>query len=122
MSLICLLIPEPNQRRPFMQFRQGDVFIRRIEKKPSKLQPIQRESGAVVLAHGEVTVHAHKIKSPRAALFHDPVLAATFLHVTGDDSVLLEHEEHSAIELPPGDYEVILQREYSPEEIRTVAD
>lgn len=104
------------------QYRQGDVFIRRIDKCPAKLTAVPRESGTVVLAYGEATGHKHQIKSERAALFRDPILAATFLHVTGDEPVMLEHEEHSKIALPPGDYEVVVQREYHPDRIRTVAD
>ena len=39
----------------------------------------------------------------------------------------LGHEEHAPIELPPGDYEVIIQREYVPAPVggqtwRRVAD
>lgn len=102
--------------------RQGDVLICRVKSIPAKVEPVARENGRVVLAHGEVTGHAHAIKSPKAALFRDPALAAVFLHVTGDEPALLEHEEHSTIALPPGNYEVIRQREYSPEEIRQVAD
>jgi hypothetical protein len=104
------------------QYRQGDVFIVPVSKTPEILEPIARENGRIVLAHGEVTGHAHAIKSPKAALFRDPKLAAIFLQVTGDAPVALEHEEHSTIHLPPGDYQVIRQREYSPEAIRNVAD
>jgi hypothetical protein len=34
----------------------------------------------------------------------------------------LKHEEHGTVTLPAGNYERILQREYSPSEMRTVAD
>lgn len=101
--------------------RQGDVLIVRRQM-PKGCEPIARENGRVVLAHGEVTGHAHAISSERAALFRDPKLAAIFMHVTGDGPVLLEHEEHTTIEIPPGDYEIIRQREYSPEAIRQVED
>ena len=36
--------------------------------------------------------------------------------------VALQHDEHATINLPPGSYIVRRQREYSPEEIRRVAD
>ena len=103
-------------------FRQGDVLIIPVAKLPANLENVDRENGRIVLAHGEVTGHAHAIKDQRAALFRDPKLAAIFMHVTGDAPVALEHEEHSTIQVPPGDYRVIRQREYSPEEIRNVAD
>jgi hypothetical protein len=103
-------------------FRQGDVLIVPVKKLPEKLEKVKRENGRVILAHGEVTGHAHAIKDQRAALFRDPKLAAIFMHVSGDAPVALEHDEHDTIEVPPGNYQVIRQREYSPEEIRRVED
>jgi hypothetical protein len=103
-------------------FRQGDVLIIPVKQLPKNLQPVEREGGRVVLAHGEVTGHAHAIKDQRAALFRDPKLAAIFMHVSGDETVALEHDEHETINLPAGNYQVIRQREYSPQEIRNVAD
>ena len=107
--------------QPFLA-RQGDVLIIGVAKLPEGLEPVKRESGRVVLAHGEVTGHAHAIKDKRAALFRDPKLAAIFMHVSGDATVALEHDEHDTITVPPGNYEIRRQREYSPEAIRNVAD
>ena len=103
-------------------FRQGDVLIIPVAKLPDCLEPMKRERGRVILAHGEVTGHAHAIKDKRATLFRDPKLMAIFMHVGGDAPVALEHDEHETIQLPPGDYQIIRQREYSPEAIRNVAD
>lgn len=102
--------------------RQGDVLIIRVPALPKGLVPIAREADRVVLAHGELTGHAHAIKDERAALFRDPKLAAVFMQVMGDAPVALEHDEHSTIHLPPGNYQVIRQREYQPDAIRDVAD
>jgi hypothetical protein len=66
-----------------------------------------------VLAHGEVTGHAHAIEAEGAALFRDPRLMAMFLTVTGDP-VALEHDEHDSIAIPPGRYHIVRQREYAP--------
>ena len=103
-------------------YRQGDVLIIPVKAMPKRLDPVEREGGRVILAHGEVTGHAHAIKDKRAALFRDPKLAAVFMHVSGDAPVALEHDEHDTIKIPPGNYQVIRQREYHPEAIRTVAD
>jgi hypothetical protein len=103
-------------------FRQGDVLIIPVAKIPGNLEPVKREGGRVILAHGEVTGHAHAIKDDRAALFRDPKLAAIFMHVSGDAPVALEHDEHDTISVPPGNYEIRRQREYGPEEIRRVED
>ena len=98
-------------------YRQGDVFLIRDDSaKPGK--PIARENGRVVLAHGELTGHAHAISAKGAELFEaeiDRVLKVT-------KTVALKHEEHDTVKLPPGNYRVRIQREYSPEAIRNVAD
>ncbi len=103
-------------------FRQGDVMIVSVGLIPDTVEPIERDHGRVVLAYGEVTGHAHAIKDKRAALFRDPKLMAVFMNVTGEEPVALEHDEHATIQIPPGKYQVIRQREYSPEAIRNVAD
>jgi hypothetical protein len=103
-------------------FRQGDVLIVAIAAIPAGVTALQRENGGVVLAHGEATGHAHAIKGPHVRLFRDPEPPALFLRVSGNAPVALEHQEHDTIHIPPGDYHVIRQREYSPEAIRNVAD
>src|SRR5580700_5667217 len=108
-------ILESLKRRSEM-FRQGDVLIIPVKSIPKTATAVERD-GDVVLAYGEVTGHAHAIKSDRAALFADLKLAAIFMRVT-DDPVALEHEEHGTVTIPPGDYEVVRQKEYSPQEIR----
>jgi hypothetical protein len=108
-----------------------------------------REDGRIILAHGEQTGHAHEVVNPIA--FGDDVgldiPAADFFEEPNGRRVLLinrrcvlRHEEHGLITLDPakpeqvrqgdvllqplgpGAYEVKRQREYSPSEIRTVAD
>jgi hypothetical protein len=103
-------------------YRQGDVLLIPVKAIPKSVEAVKREGGRVVLAHGEVTGHAHAIKDKRAALFRDPKLAAIFMHVSGNATVALEHDEHETINVPPGNYQVIRQMEYTPEAIRNVAD
>ena len=50
------------------QYRQGDVLIERVAKVPAGLKPVAREAGRIVLAHGEVTGHAHAIAEPECEL------------------------------------------------------
>lgn len=100
-------------------YRQGDVALRRIHVMPTT-SPAKRFT-RVVLALGEVTGHAHVLSAPEIEELHDPDLERRFLRVLGEGG-LLTHEEHGTITIPPGDYEVIRQREYSPESTRFVAD
>lgn len=103
-------------------YRQGDVLIVPTEKVPAKTTPVPRENGRVILAHGEVTGHAHAIIDESAELVTPEGAAELYLLVHGTDEVALTHDEHDTIMLPPGSYEIRRQREYSPEEIRNVAD
>lgn len=103
--------------------RQGDVLVRRIETLPKNIKPAEAENGRLVLAHGEATGHHHSFAlSDRVALFReDGSGGGLFLSITGAP-VPLEHQEHTALVLPPGNYECRRQREYHPETIRNVQD
>lgn len=97
-------------------WRQGDIFIRPINKIP---RGAARRAN-LVLAEGEVTGHAHRITDRDSAeLFAQD--GNLFLSVTADTAVIT-HEEHAPIELPQGNYSVWRQREYTPEAIVTVRD
>lgn len=102
-------------------YRQGDVLVIPVESIPpaGKLKPVARENGRIILAHGEVTGHAHAITN-RVAKFFETSAGERFLDL--DTGVDLKHEEHGTIRLPAGKYQVRRQREYSPEAIRNVAD
>jgi hypothetical protein len=98
-------------------YRQGDVLIKRIRAVPQTTAK-KRENG--VLAYGEVTGHSHKVECLEQAEVLE-VGSDLYLRV-GEEGVRIVHDEHSPITLPAGNYEVTIQREYSPEEIRNVAD
>lgn len=100
---------------PRRMFRQGDVLLVAVEALPEQAQPEPR-GGRIILAEGEVTGHAHAVEE------HD---ARTFTH-EGERYLLtkskaqLIHEEHAPIEVPPGAYRVVIQREYEPDPVRSV--
>jgi hypothetical protein len=100
--------------------RQGDILLERVSSNQKHGKEIAKENGQVVLAHGEVTGHAHTIESPELATLHEINEAMRMLTVKSDTAIV--HQEHARIELPAGDYIVRRQREYSPEAIRNVAD
>jgi hypothetical protein len=104
--------------------RQGDVFIRSLtkaaaEKLKAGMKEIPRDKGRVVLAYGEVTGHSHAI-SEQAVRFLTNDAALRILEIR--EPATLRHEEHRAFELPVGDYEVTIQREWHRKSIFTVAD
>lgn len=112
-----------------VQVRQGDVFLRAVRMRdPLAGAQVTDDRGRVILAYGEVTEHAHEVvpsdtaiadATPPAMLIEEPG-GKRFLFVNAPCSLV--HQEHGTIALMPGCYEVVRQREYSPEAIRTIAD
>src|ERR1700677_2773737 len=98
-------------------YRQGDVLIKRVKAVPQTTAN-KRESG--ILAFGEVTGHCHKVENLNQA---EVLEVGTDLYLrVSEDGVRIVHDEHAPIMLPAGNYEITIQREYSPEEFRNVAD
>lgn len=95
-----------------MQVRQGDVFLIKIEKLPTKLQKKDN-----ILALGEVTGHKHSVQGS-VQVFKNPTTNVQYVEGEG----VLTHDEHGKIAIPKGTYEVRIQREYSPQETRQVMD
>ena len=108
------------------QARQGDVLVQQVPNRRRTGRSVS-ERGRVILAHGELTGHAHEVIAavpdvddhPAAQIFEEPD-GARFLFV--ERACLLIHEEHRPIAVPPGCFRVITQREYRPEGIRDVLD
>lgn len=101
--------------------RQGDVFLIPVGSVPAGSTEVDREGGAVVLAWGEVTGHRHQIAGPAATLLRTET-DDRFLRIVGAP-VDLVHEEHSTIEIAPGEYRVVIGREWSSDmESRQVVD
>ena len=102
-------------KEEYMLLRQGDVLIETVAEIPAGAT--RRASS--ILAYGEATGHAHRIEAPeRAEVFE--LNGQLYLKVT--DPTRLLHDEHLPIDLPPGWYRVWQQREYTPQEIRTIRD
>lgn len=129
------------------QLRQGDVQLQPVPALPAGCTEIPPEGNRIVLAYGEVTGHAHAIydhvaapaqvdvERPAAA---DEVAEAAIARASSKarlwraengerflevkETVTLRHEEHTAHTLPPGIYKLPTQVEYTPAELRRVAD
>lgn len=98
-------------------YRQGDVLLLCVKEVPSGLD----SQSAAPLAYGEVTGHKHQFTEGRVRYFLDPRTQVRFLAVDSPFA-LLTHEEHGAVRLPRGAYQVRIQREYEPDGWRNVAD
>jgi hypothetical protein len=102
---------------PMKQYRQGDVYFKEVKSIPAGGKV--RKSGHIL--EGEVTGHIHRIAELEAAEVLD-CGEQMFLSVTAEGGVSIVHEDHKTLDLPTGNYEVVRQREYSPEAIRNVCD
>ena len=112
-------------------------------RKPAATKDL-KEQGRVILAHGEVTGHAHQVCAdtetdalPDAEYFEEPDGRRVLLVLR---PCVLRHQEHGPIALDPanpvlfrqgdvllkpigaGAWEVVRQQEYAPEAINQVAD
>lgn len=108
-----------------MLYRQGDVLFTSIAKLPKGEQK-KRETATV--AYGEATGHSHALAiEDRAVAEVLEIGNGLYVHVS-ENGVRIKggatfvHEEHGPVTLPPGIYEVTIQREYTPEAIRNVVD
>ncbi len=110
------------KKQPMKIYRQGDVLICAVSSVPANLEQITRTKRGVVLAEGEVTGHAHRVPSRHASLYRSES-DARYLRVMGPAPVALNHEEHSTVKIPPGDYRITIHAEYVPGELpRNVED
>jgi hypothetical protein len=101
-------------------YRQGDVLLKEINIIPTSAIKVKCED-KIILAEGEATGHYHAIKnSPNIIMFFDKANNKMYLNIL--KPVKLEHEEHAVIDIEPSNYEVIKQREYTPERIVDVRD
>jgi hypothetical protein len=92
-----------------------------VKRLPKGLLEVPRENGRIVLAHGEVTGHAHVIEGDAVFLAADlQEMTDRFLVV--EEECELVHDEHDTITVPAGVHEVRRQSEYAPEAPRVVAD
>jgi len=76
-----------------------------------------RKRKRLTIARGEMTGHSHVLEAPEIEEYATTDRRLVRLPLGGR----LSHEEHAALELAPGDYEVRLQHEYTPPSIGRVS-
>ena len=104
------------------QVRQGDVFLEasRLKKIPAEAVKVEPQNGRVVLRYGEATGHHHSVDSRTAELWQLP---DGWMLLKVSEPTTLDHQEHAAAPFAPGLWVVPQEQvEYTPAEIRRVAD
>lgn len=107
--------------------RQGDILLIRTGDATQG-----GESAPLVVGHGEVTGHMHTIEAARP-LTGDELVWGLFARtgewsgdgqplVAVDTSTRITHQEHATLDVPPGIWRIVRQREYQPEHERYVVD
>jgi hypothetical protein len=99
--------------------RQGDVLLIPVSKLPANAKQ-ETIVGDLILAFGEVTGHAHRIKEAAKVKAWS---AGAERFIQAQEAVALTHEEHDAAVLEPGViYRQGFQVEDQGAEIRRVQD
>lgn len=103
--------------------QQGDVIVVPVDAIPSDANKVgidPRKNG-YVLAYGEATGHAHVIEDIAGVEFFEK---DGMFYLKNDRPVVITHEEHKPITLPPGVWRSYRVREYDHwnEEARHVVD
>lgn len=100
--------------------RQGDVLIVPVDKIPEEAKA---DEGNAVLVEGEVTGHAHRIRhSDLMAKKAMLMMVGTQMYLRALQEIHIDHEDHGTNILPPGDYEIRRQQEFTPQGWRRVVD
>jgi hypothetical protein len=107
---------------------QGDFLIMRIKEIPSGVEPMKDENGMFVIAHSE-TGHNHVMERENVEAFRtknvkEADLYEMFLMVKEPTEInhLRSFDTHETLLVPPGNYVIKRQREYTLEGFRRAAD
>ncbi len=90
-------------------YRHGDIRLKRIEFIPEESTKTE-ESYKYIVAHGEATGHKHCLESSNIQVW----LKDDAIYLVLENTGILTHQEHNRINIHPGCYEVIHEREYDP--------
>jgi hypothetical protein len=107
---------------------QGDFLIMRVTEIPANVEPMKPEGNKFVVAHSE-TGHNHTIFAEHTKAYKDPNtkdqdLYEMFLSVDLSSEIVHNRsfDTHETLMVPPGNYVIKRQREYTPEGFRRAAD
>lgn len=102
---------------------QGDLAIIPIDKIPDNVIETQPKGENHIVAHSE-TGHHHVVAARLAKLYIASAMMS-YLRVIADQAELQHlrpYDTHETLALPKGDYQLLRQREGSPEGWRQVMD
>lgn len=94
-----------------MFYRHGDILIREAKNKidENSLKKISDN----ILAEGEETGHHHRMHKGQVLLFKESEAQQEVSLMKVQSSAELVHEEHKALEIPKGDYQIVRERTFN---------
>jgi hypothetical protein len=102
-----------NTRGGAAMVRQGDLLIVKVDRIPEDAK-IQEHR---ILAEGEATGHIHELDSGQVYEREGTL----YFKVAENEMTTLRHPEHGPVTFEAGMYQVIRQREYTPEQWKSWA-
>jgi len=104
-----------------MTIQQGDLLLRSTVRRWDGYSPGKRAK-VLTLAKGEATGHSHVLECEESDA--ELIAQGEYMLLTLGSPGVLKHEEHGAIEVPEGTYEVAQVREFDVAEnvVRIVRD
>ncbi len=93
------------------QIQQGDVLLQEILKLPMGATQTPTQ-GRIILARGEKTGHSHVISSDQTKLWTLTRNGVSEMYLEVLAPVTIVHDEHKALPIPPGIYQVGRVKEY----------
>ena len=107
---------------------QGDFLIMRVNEIPANVEPMNPEGNVFIVAHSE-TGHNHVMERTHVDAYlpknvKDVDLYELFLNVKEPTEInhLRSFDTHETLLVPPGNYVIKRQREYTLEGFRRAAD
>lgn len=102
------------------QLQQGDTLYKKIEFLPDGIKEVKRKNGAIIIAEGEATGHAHRIFDVEAMFFEKDGK----FYLKNEKSVTVKHEEHNPITIDPGIWEIgqVREKDWITGMVRKVID
>ncbi len=105
---------------------QGDILVIRVTELPKDVTRAKSDGGKFIVAHSETGHHHSVTERPGVQYFTTPDPMIAYLEVIDEVEAKLEHErtfdQHEALLLKGGIYEIRRQREHAPEGWRIVQD
>lgn len=117
-------------KKVICSMRQGDVYLRKLDKLPDGLHCVARGRKQFTAARGEATGHHHTVHCKEGITVYAENEVSEEKLIEDGSKILMElageatvtHQEHGTGVLPTGVWEATIQREYDGAEERRVRD